>query len=233
MKVSLLLFLVFCAASCFASTNCQSNFQVGQLAFCVTENGNIGMFYDGTISDGAEGYGICAPTGTYYDLGLYGDSGNWDAATITQPHGPNKFPLTITRQTSDHVFTVTQQFSFAGAGSSVKVKMTVMASPTSPDGITFFRYSDPSVFPSGNSQYGDQTSGTAFVWNRGGKGFAANMGPAGGAGQQALLIQGGNPNVCNWLAPNILPYAGDAATLLQWKWPGGKLKADFNYAPLR
>lgn len=228
MKTAFLLFLAVLCLSAFSfgsTTACQSSYQVGLLNFCVTANGNISEFYSGTLN-GAEGYGICAPDGSiYYDLGLYGDSGNWAPPVITQPKGPNTFPLTIVRNTMGGQFSVTQQFSFAGAGSSVLVKLTVMTSSKFSQDATFFRYADvPGV-----DQYGDQTLRTAFAWNRGGSGMTAARSATG----QAQLIAGGSPNPCNWTVPTALPLAGDAATLLTWTWRGGKLKTSFNYSPIR
>lgn len=230
MKVSLLLFLAISAASCFASTTeCQSTYQVsGVINFCVTANGNIANFYS-VVLQGAEGYGICAPGGPYYDLGLYGDSGNWAPATITQPKGPDTFPITITRYTADGVFRVIQSFSFAGAGSSVLVKMDVMTFGVFNPPITFFRYADPPTFPADAIQYGATTAKTAVVLNQGNYGLTARS----SKGQSAALIVGGPPNVCNWQTPDTMPYTGDAATLLQWKWGGGRLNLSFNYSPLR
>lgn len=230
MKASLLLFLAIASSSAFAATtDCQSRYQVtGLINFCVTANGNIASF-SGVAIQGAEGYGICAPGGPYYDLGLYGDSGNWGPATIDQPKGPDTFPITITRYTADGVFRIIQSFSFAGSGSSVVVKIDVLTFTLFKPNITFFRYADPTTVPADSIQHGAQTARTAVVWNDGTYGLSA-FSPS---GQRALLILGGPPDVCNWKTPASLPYTGDSATLLQWSWPGGHLKMMFNYSPLR
>ena len=124
--------VLFFSVLSFASTDCQSTFHVGSgqtaIAFCVTANGNIAYFSSGLpqIQDGAEGYALCNGSGAdAWDLGLYGDSGNWLPAVITQPGGPGTFPLTISRSTSDGWKTITQAFSALGGGKGVHVKMTV------------------------------------------------------------------------------------------------------------
>jgi hypothetical protein len=80
----------------------------------------------------------------------------------------------------DGIFTVTQSFAFFGNGTSVKVKLTILSSQLFPEGITFFRYSDPPTDPADNAQqFGDQVLATAFVWNRSNNGFLASRQPMG------------------------------------------------------
>lgn len=232
MKALTLLAVLFLSAFSFGSTACQSTFRVGasgtSLSFCVTDTGNISAMGMGTVGVyGTDGYGICSASGNYYDLGDYGHSDNWQPAFITQPKGPDTFPLAISRFTADNNFEVIQSFAFAGAGSSVQVKFTVYSFLRPPAPATFFRYADPLSTPSG--EYGDDSGRSAFVWNRAGGGFMATP-SVNGDGHPIL---GGAPNVCAWQTPASLPFNGDAAMLLNWPWPGGKLQGSFSYIPMR
>jgi hypothetical protein len=96
---------------------------------CISEDGNIvefespkGQQYMGM----GEGYALCSAKGTVvhgYDA-YYAESG-FGPATVTQPNGPNTFPLTISRPTLDGIFVLTQEFSWNTAQKDVSISMTV------------------------------------------------------------------------------------------------------------
>lgn len=118
------------------TTTCQSTFTSGSGAtlfkFCVTANGNITKlespagFEHLQVGGFAEGYGFCDVNSnqSYYDFAV-SDSGNWLAATITQPGGPNTLPLTIKRTTADGLFTLTQAFSRNTGERIIKINTTL------------------------------------------------------------------------------------------------------------
>jgi hypothetical protein len=126
------------AATPAASADCFATFPSGAgptaFNFCITQNGNtlslespagaehirVGVFM--------EGYTICDHTlGLHYsDLGDYSRNGTFSAPTITQPNGPNTFPLTITRNTWDSIYTLKQTFSRNVQDRSVRVTMSLI-----------------------------------------------------------------------------------------------------------
>jgi len=100
-----------------------------RISICISEDGNIVEFesprghqYMGM----GEGYALCSMKGTVvhgYDA-HYAESG-FGPPTVTQPNGPNTFPLTISRPTLDGVFVLTQEFSWNTAQRDVTINMTV------------------------------------------------------------------------------------------------------------
>jgi hypothetical protein len=94
--------------SCFSSGSGATGYRV-----CVSTHGNVYSIQApignehvnvGTV---LEGYGICSNTGYVYDSGSY--EGGFGAQTISQPGGPNTFPLSIAR--SGGGFRVTQTYA--------------------------------------------------------------------------------------------------------------------------
>lgn len=238
MKLSLLPVLFLVATSCFASNECQSTFYAGkgiaQITFCVTENGNIAELQTNsgqrTLLNGAEGFAVCVPGASYYDLGIYGDSGNWQPSVITQPKGPNTFPLTITRSSTDLTpdglpgVIVSQQFSFSNGGRSVRVTMVRWGSRiVSP----IIRYADVQ----GSSEHAGNSAISPFIWNDGGAGLVAS--PTGNTlspgilyGGISGLMAGSQVDPCNAVGPDTFPYQGDSAFSTKWFVTGAKGKAN-------
>src|SRR4029077_14987544 len=118
-------------------SGCKSTYKSGTgptfLQFCVTANGNVIAFQSpaGTLhflnSSRTEGYGFCDANRmtSYFDYDAGKESGNWDAPVITQPNGPNTFPLKIARSTADGVFTLTQSFSRGDSDRSANISMSL------------------------------------------------------------------------------------------------------------
>jgi hypothetical protein len=140
------------------TTTCQSTFSAGTgdfaMQFCVTENGNIAQYstplanehlLGGTIG---EGYGICDLTGDsagpveYYDYAGGGATSNWKVSTVDQPGGANTFPLTITRETTDGLWLLTQTFSQNIGERAVKVQMQLRNESGSKRDAYLLRYAD-------------------------------------------------------------------------------------------
>jgi hypothetical protein len=90
---------------------------------CVSQHGNLvkfeapaGVDHIGPLNAFKDGYAICTgnlptiPNVSHgYDTG--GFEAGFGAATIIQPNGPNTLPLTITRDTTNGIFSLTQKFS--------------------------------------------------------------------------------------------------------------------------
>ncbi len=138
-----------------ATSDCQSTFTSGSnqtyLQFCTTVNGNVTELQSPAgeehIREGKylEGYGICdfnSSLTRYYDWADGGDSGNWLAAVITQPGGPNTFPLKITRTTSDGIYTLTQSFTRDTVEPTVIIKMTLKNDSAVSRDFALVRYAD-------------------------------------------------------------------------------------------
>jgi hypothetical protein len=118
-----------------AVSACFSHFAAGSgdtyIGACVGARGNLvslesapGVNHLG--AEGGEGYVVCDGIGTThgYDVDTYGASG-FGPATVAQPNGPNTFPLTITRTTTDGIFRLTQKYALEAANRDVKITMVV------------------------------------------------------------------------------------------------------------
>lgn len=93
-----------------------------KVSICISNHGNMVKFESpagfeqiGQLNTFRDGYSICTgnlPTvpniSHGYDAG--GVEAGFTAPTITQPNGPNTFPLTITRDTTDGVFRLKQSY---------------------------------------------------------------------------------------------------------------------------
>lgn len=139
-----------------ASDNCFSTHTSGSgaglMRICISDHGNLAQLEspDGVehigIGQLAEGYILCtAPNGTDFAHGF--DSGAWEdgfaAPTISQPNGPNTFPLTITRNTTDGAFRLEQQFFRDAAERDVVIQMKVTnISGTLQQNVRITRYFD-------------------------------------------------------------------------------------------
>lgn len=240
-KAALMLALVAFAVSAQAQKNgkdiqigpagtdvCQSTFTSGKdlsyMKFCTTQNGNVAKFESPStfsqLHQGGEGYGVCDATNGnvgYYDWGVYGDSG-WQAATITQPHGPNTFPLTITRTTTDGVWTLKQVFTRTPATPAIKVTMTLTNNSAVTREVYLSRFAD--VEADGQSVNWFDTTGVSasgrYVFGMLMRNLSVDGMVLGG-----YLVPPGTTDPCNIKLVNGLPYEGDAAALLLWHFHTG------------
>lgn len=152
--VFLALTALISSASAQATTTCGSTFNSGaglfSLQFCVTDNGNVARFATpigiehirtGTIG---EGYGICDVSSgvEYADYSGGGATNNWLAPVITQPGGPNTFPLTIGRTTSDGIWQLRQTFTRSVGDRAVKIKMELFNQTAVSRAVNLLRYAD-------------------------------------------------------------------------------------------
>ena len=142
------------------------------LQFCVTANGNITQLATpfarehiavGTIG---EGYGICDNTTTtgYFDYADFGDSGNWEPATVTSV---NSSSVKIQRTTSDGVFTLTQTISQPENTQAVRVQMALKNNSSTDRSIFFMRYADVDVSGTSSNNF-NATANSAFGWDSSG-----------------------------------------------------------------
>jgi hypothetical protein len=101
------------------------------LKVCITERGNISHFEApaGKVHlQTREGYVLCSdffgPRGVHgFDAG--GAQQGWTASTVSQPNGPGKLPLIITRNSSDGLVQLKQTFKVLAGEREVSVTMAV------------------------------------------------------------------------------------------------------------
>lgn len=203
----------------FAEETCQTRYAAknqAQMNVCITENGNVvGLEGPPGYAQvlGVEGYGVC-DSGSYFDLGAW-NSGNWGQSVITQPKGPNTFPLTITRPTLDGKYTLTQIFNVLGAGKILEIQMQLYGSETG----KLIRYVEPTGLKAGNTQ------NTAFVWGSYGLLLQPKKLTSGVA---SAIVSGGQQDPCH---PSGQTGIG---MMLTYPMPQGRgLKAYFDYSTLR
>jgi len=205
-----------------SSTACQSTFTSGSgqtyLSFCVTQNGNLGSFYSPSnyrqLYPGAEGYAICdwSNNYSYRDFGTYGDSGNWLASTIVQPNGPNTFPLTIKRTTSDGIFTLTQVFSRNTTTPSVKITMTLRNNSGVGRTAYFERFADIDAW---GISFNEFDGGTSSMWGYQSGGNGLMMRESWPHSMGTWVLSGPPVDPCSFQHEG-LPYLGDGTVLSTW-----------------
>ena len=257
-KAALLLAVIAFATSALAQKNekdtqirpegtgvCQSTFTSGNvlsyMMFCTTQNGNVAQFESPStfnqLHQGGEGYGVCDATNGsvgYYDWGVYGDSG-WQGASITQPNGPNTFPLTITRTTADGIWTLKQAFTRNPATPAVKVTMTLTNNSAVTREVYLSRFAD--VDADGQSVNWFDATGTS-AYGKYVFGLIMRNLTIDGMVLGGYVVPAGTTNPCNLTLVNGAPYKGNAAALLLWHFhtgnggliaPGKSKTAAFEY----
>ncbi len=213
-----------------ATRTCFATFNTALPNFCVTQNGNITNFVypKGYSQIFTDGYGLCDITSgsnnrvSYYDDGDQ-DSGNWQASVITEPNGPNTFPLTINRTTLDGFWTVKQVFSRNTSDAYVKVVITWHNNTTVTRSLYTTRYVD--IDADGQTiNYFDGTIDSGWGYNKQiyphhGLTIRSNTSPNNhfGYSVQYSGSLGGNHDPC-WFTSNITtgPSYGDNAVRYYW-----------------
>jgi hypothetical protein len=203
------------------------------MKFCTTQNGNVAQFQNPDDSftqlyQGGEGYGVCDLTNNadvrYYDWGAYGDSGNWQNANITQPNGANTFPLTITRTTSDGVFTLKQVFSRNTTTPALKITMTLTNNSAVSRNVVLKRLAD--IDADGETNKNRFDNDIYGAW-----GYSGTLDYAGlhGLMMRATSAKGfsypeivtvGSVDPCN-MTPQHTLFVGDGAAALNWVFTAG------------
>ncbi|MBI3475820.1 MAG: hypothetical protein HY010_08810 [Acidobacteria bacterium] len=161
-------------ASAQATTVCQSTFTAGaglfDFKFCVTGNGNISQYATPSaiehIGTGSEGYGICdvASGVEYADYAGGGATFNWLNSVVTQPNGPNTFPLTVFRTTSDGLWQIRQTFTRDVPSRAVKIQMELINQTAVSKSAYLVRFADVDV-EGGKSNLFQSTAFSAFGSN--------------------------------------------------------------------
>ena len=241
-KAALLLAVVALAASALAQKSekdsqvqplgtdvCQSTFTSGNgvtyMTFCTTQNGNVSKFESPSgrsqLFHGGEGYGFCDQTNGnvgYYDWGTYGDSG-WQNATITQPNGPNTFPLTINRTTADGVWTVKQVFGRNTTTPAVKITMTLKNNSAVTRQIQLERFADIDADSETVNRFDVDRFGAWGYNDYNGHGLMmrTNTGNVLGA---AAVYAPTTMDPCNFGNSKVRPFEGDGAILYDWPFTG-------------
>lgn len=158
-----------------ASTTCASTYTSGSgptlFQWCVTSNGNIISIQspqgeEHILLKAGEGYQLCDFTAlvAYTDYAADADSGNWKASVVTQPGGPNTFPLAIKRTTSDGKYTLTQKFSQIPSTFTINIATTVKNNTTSSPFLYAYRYADLAIDDGANSSIDWFDQGASAAW---------------------------------------------------------------------
>ena len=111
-----------------------------------------------------EGYGICDlnPFVEYHDYAEFGDSGNWNPATVVNQTANS---VKIARNTSDGVWTLIQTFTqVAGKSPSVRIAMTLKNNTPQVRSVFLIRYADVDAGGAVLNSL-DGTAKSAFGWN--------------------------------------------------------------------
>jgi len=159
-----------------STTECAFTFTSGTgltfLKYCVTANGNITSFESPSgqeqINAGTagEGYGMCDFTGGtgYNDYAGFGDSANWEPATVVSQSAKS---VKIARTTSDGVWKLTQTISQIGGTSPyAKIAMTLTNNSSVTRQGQLIRYADVDAASISQNNF-DLTVNSAFGWNPG------------------------------------------------------------------
>lgn len=180
----------------FSSAACAFTFISGAnntfLKYCVTANGNVTQFQTPAghehiaVGKRGEGYGICdvASNVAYDDYADFGDSGNWNAATVVNETVTS---VKIARTTADGRWTLTQTFTQVGGPvPSVRITMALKNNTNVAREAILLRYADVDADGTLANNL-DGTANNAFGWNSAAGTFSGTFG---------LLLQNiGNPNV--------------------------------------
>jgi hypothetical protein len=129
---------------------------------CVSSHGNVSSFQIGGGPDhiNSEGYVICSHAS---DQGTAGETG-FGAATISQPNGPNTFPLTITRSTTDGAFRLAQSYKLDQPnGQFIVTNKLTNTSGATLNNVGFLRSVDVDAEGTYSNDIGDATTDSASV----------------------------------------------------------------------
>lgn len=162
-----------------ASNGCFSLYTSGGGAaavnVCISNHGNVVKFESpagfeqiGQLNTFRDGYAICTgnlptvPNVSHgYDTG--GIEAGFTAPTISQPNGPNTFPLTISRDTTDGVFQLQQSYKLDKIERDLTITMKVVnLSAVDQDFVKLSRYFEGDV--DNNASAGRFGANDEAVW---------------------------------------------------------------------
>ncbi len=165
------------AVTATADTECFSTHTSGAgetyFAFCISEHGNVVQlespegFEHLAVGVIGEGYVLCSFEAFHgYDAG-FAELGLL-APTISQPNGPNTFPLTITRDTSDGKLRLRQTFSRDNSEKDLRVTMTVTnRTALRIRAVNLHRYFDGDIDGGGTNNRYATTPDSVWGWKDG------------------------------------------------------------------
>lgn len=214
--------------SCFTNGSGQRFMQV-----CVSSDGNIVRFESPANSEHIalgtilEGYQLCdnfftgKPVLHGYDLG-FGESG-FGTSNITQPNGPDTFPLTIRRTTTDGIYRLIQTFGRDTLEREFTVTMTLRnlsASPRSNVGLV--RFLDGDVDNDSGDDIYDHSATSA--WGRDAGSFRAfgfgaltsGSGITRGTSVESFSGRFNNPGMCGVADSSVPTAPGDFVGNVQY-----------------
>jgi hypothetical protein len=128
---------------------------------CVSSHGNVSSFQIGGGPDhiNSEGYVICSHA---WDQGT-GEAG-FGEPTTSQPNGPNTFPLTITRSTTDGAFRLEQSYKLDQPnGQFIVTNKLTNTSGATLYNVDFLRSVDVDAEGTYSNDIGDATTDSASV----------------------------------------------------------------------
>ena len=161
---------------------CYSTYTTGagltSLSFCITITGNIMQLQNpaGVYYISSEGYALCssydpsdtAPLPVAYDAAYF--ESDWGEPTITQPNGPNTFPLTIVR-VSTGGFSLKQTFTRDTSEDDITITMTLAnQSGSTRYNVRLDRYLDADASNTTSNIYG-RTADNMYAYVDGGYGI--------------------------------------------------------------
>lgn len=136
---------------------------------CITDRGNVSHLESpaGKIHiEGREGYLVCmdqtVPIG--FDAGIA--QNGWFSTTVSQPSGPGKLPLIVTRISSDGRVELTQTFTLVPSDNAVQIKMAVRNLLVVPlQIIDVYRYFDGDIDHSASDDRYDRSGDAVWAIN--------------------------------------------------------------------
>jgi hypothetical protein len=144
------------------------------MGICITEDGNLLKFESPSSQEHifnsspvGEGYVLCSPSaaGGVHGFDSAGLESGFGDPTITQPNGPNTFPLTIVRDTSDGDFRLQQTFTRDTGEHDVGITMKLTnISGSTRSLIQLHRYFNGNISNDGTGDIFDHSEDS--VWGR-------------------------------------------------------------------
>jgi hypothetical protein len=140
------------------------------LRVAVSDHGNLTGFespFGIFQNSGGEGYALCSNAGaTVHGYDVAGSEAGFGTPTFAQPNGAGTFPLTVTRNTTDGKFKLTQVWATPDAGEKdVTVTMTVKNLSSSTINNVFLSRGGDFDVGNASSDRGALTGDSAFLWD--------------------------------------------------------------------
>ena len=140
------------------------------LRVAVSDHGNLTGFespFGIFQNSGGEGYALCSNAGaTVHGYDVAGSEAGFGTPTFAQPNGAGTFPLTVTRNTTDGKFKLTQVWAKPDAvEKDVTVTMTVQNLSSSTINNVFLNRGGDFDIGTTTQDWGALTGDSAFQWD--------------------------------------------------------------------